>query len=294
MEMKRIGWIGVGKMGSRMSRRLQEKGYPLTIFDLSPDAGRDLIANGASRAAGPRELAEKTDCVFTMVPNTAVLEEVVSGPGGLAEARGDCVLIDMSTVAPDGSARVAEALAKSGMGFLRAPVSGSTSFAEEGTLAIMASGDRALYDEALPLLQILGNRQTYVGEGELSRYVKIAINMMVNITMQMFSEAVILGRKAGVPWETLIDLIADSAPASPNLKAKVDRIKKRDWTAMSTVTTSIKDLQLALDIARDEGIALPLTSIVKEYYGAMKNNGWADLDFGAILLLNEKMNNMSE
>ncbi|HWQ78357.1 MAG TPA: NAD(P)-dependent oxidoreductase [Anaerovoracaceae bacterium] len=292
--MKKVGWIGVGKMGSRMSRRLQENGYPLMVFDTNPDAAKDLIASGAAMASSPKDLAEKVDYVFTMIPNTAILEEVVSGPGGLTEANGDYILIDMSTVAPDGSARVAEALAKTGAGFLRAPVSGSTSFAEEGTLAVMVSGDRALYDEVLPLFKILGNRQTYIGEGELSRYVKIAINMMVNITMQMFSEAVILGKKAGVPWDVLIDLIADSAPASPNLKAKVDRIKKRDWTAMSTVTTSIKDLQLALDIAKDEGIALPLTSIVKEYYGAMKNNGWADLDFGAILLLNEKMNNLSE
>ncbi len=281
-------------MGSRMSRRLQENGYPLVIYDTNPDAAKDLIANGAAIASSPKDLAEKVDYVFTMIPNTVILEEVVSGPGGLAEAKGDYILIDMSTVAPDGSARVAEALAGTGAGFLRAPVSGSTSFAEEGTLAVMVSGDRALYDEVLPLFKILGNRQTYIGEGELSRYVKIAINMMVNITMQMFSEAVILGKKAGVPWDVLIDLIADSAPASPNLKAKVGRIKKRDWTAMSTVTTSIKDLQLALDIAREEGIALPVTSMVKEYYNAMKNNGWGDLDFGAILLLNEKMNNLSE
>jgi 3-hydroxyisobutyrate dehydrogenase/glyoxylate/succinic semialdehyde reductase len=292
--MKKVGWIGVGKMGSRMSRRLQENGYPLVIYDTNPDAAKDLIANGAAIASSPKDLAEKVDYVFTMIPNTVILEEVVSGPGGLAEAKGDYILIDMSTVAPDGSARVAEALAGTGAGFLRAPVSGSTSFAEEGTLAVMVSGDRALYDEVLPLFKILGNRQTYIGEGELSRYVKIAINMMVNITMQMFSEAVILGKKAGVPWDVLIDLIADSAPASPNLKAKVGRIKKRDWTAMSTVTTSIKDLQLALDIAREEGIALPVTSMVKEYYNAMKNNGWGDLDFGAILLLNEKMNNLSE
>ncbi|HML38103.1 MAG TPA: NAD(P)-dependent oxidoreductase, partial [Bacillota bacterium] len=276
--MKKVGWIGVGKMGSRMSRRLQANGYPLVVFDTNPDMARELIANGAEMASSPKDLAEKVDYVFTMIPNTAILEEIVSGPEGLTEAKGDYILIDMSTVAPDGSARVAEALTKAGAGFLRAPVSGSTSFAEEGTLAVMVSGDRALYDEVLPLFKILGNRQTYIGEGELSRYVKIAINMMVNITMQMFSEAVVLGEKAGVPWDVLIDLIVDSAPASPNLKAKVDRIKKRDWTAMSTVTTSIKDLQLALDIAKDEGIALPLTSMVKEYYNAMKNNGWADLD----------------
>lgn len=289
--MKTVGWIGVGNMGSRMSRRLMEAGWPLWVYDINPAACQKLVQNGAQLAASPARLAQSCDYVFTMVPNTAVLRQIVDGPEGLLQAS-DFILVDMSTLDPAGSAEIAARLAEAGIRYLRAPVTGSTEFAEKGTLGIMASGDEAVYKELLPLLQVLGNRQSLLGNAEQARHMKIAINMMVGVTMQMLAESLVLGEKVGIEWETLVDLIADSAAAAPIVKFKTEALKKRDFAPMATAMVLEKDLQLALDIAKDEALALPLTAFTKQYYAAMRAAGQGALDYSAILLVNEKLNGL--
>ncbi|GHV45559.1 dehydrogenase [Synergistales bacterium] len=292
--MKRVGWIGVGRMGSRMSRRLLEQGYPLTVYDVNSENAAALEKDGAKVAQTPKELAQKSDYVFSMIPNSAILRTVLEQESGLLQVRGGYTLIDMSTLDPSNSLQFAEKLSAAGVGYLRAPVTGSTEYAEKGTLGVMVSGDKALFDELLPLFKILGNRQTYLGDGEQARYMKISINLMVGVTMQMLAEALVLGEKTGIAWESLIDMIADSAAAAPIVKFKTDALKNRDFSPMSTVRVAEKDLQLALDIAKEEGLSLPLTALTTQYYAAMRSNDLGDIDYSGILLLNEKLNNLDK
>ncbi|MDR1246979.1 MAG: NAD(P)-dependent oxidoreductase [Clostridiales Family XIII bacterium] len=288
--MKRVGWIGVGKMGSRMSRRLLEQGYTLNVYDVDPTNIAALKESGAGVAGSPAELAKMSDYVFSMIPNSAVLKTVLEQENGLLQVRGGYTLIDMSTLDPASSLLFAEKLSEAGIGYLRAPVTGSTEYAEKGTLGVMVSGDEALFNEILPLFKILGNRQTYLGDAEQARYMKISVNLMVGVTMQMLAEALVLGEKAGIKWDDLIDMISDSAAAAPIVKFKADALKNRDFSPMSTARVAEKDLQFALDIAKDEGISLPLTALTTQYYAAMRLHGLGDIDYSGILLLNEKFN----
>ena len=200
------------------------------------------------------------------------------------------IVTDMSTLDPMGSMEVSEMLESNGAIFMRSPVTGSIEYAEKGELGILTSGDKGAYEKILPFLKRLGNRQHYLGSGEEARYIKIAINMMVCMIPQMLAESLVLGQSVGLDWETMIDIFADSAAASPIIKFKADALKKRDFTPMGSMTIAEKDLDIALSIAQEQKIALPLTALTKQFYTAMIASGREDLDYSAILLLNEEMN----
>jgi 3-hydroxyisobutyrate dehydrogenase-like beta-hydroxyacid dehydrogenase len=291
--MKKVGWIGIGKMGSRMSRRLLEHGYPVCVYDIDSTNFASLAESGAEFAESPAELARRSDYVFSMIPNSAVLKTVLEQEDGLLRVKGGYTLIDMSTLDPESSLIFAEKLSEAGVGYLRAPVTGSTEYAEKGTLGVMVSGDRALFDELMPLFEILGDRRTYLGDAEQARYMKIAVNLMVGVTMQMLAEALVLGEKSGIGWDDLVDMIADSAAAAPIVRFKADALKKRDFSPMSTAYVAEKDLRFALDIAKEKGISLPLTALTTQYYAAMRAHGLGDMDYSGILLLNEKFNEIT-
>jgi 3-hydroxyisobutyrate dehydrogenase-like beta-hydroxyacid dehydrogenase len=291
--MKKIGWIGVGKMGSRMAKRLMGAGYPLYVCDTYQPNAEAMKEQGAVVAANPAELAATCDVVFSMIPNGKALKEIVNGENGFVNgASQGTIIVDMSTIDPATSAEVAEALARTGVEFLRATVTGSIAFAEEGTLGIMASGPRKVYDEVLPLLRHIGNRQRYLGDAEQSRYMKIAINMMLGVAMQMLAEALCLGEKANIDWNLLIECICDSAAATPMFKAKEQALKARDFTAMATSTMMRKDMQLAMDLAKDLNVTLPVTAISTHYYNAMEAQGFGELDYSGLILVNEALCNL--
>ncbi len=291
--MESVGFIGLGKMGSRMAKRILDNGYPLFVNDVIQDNAAPLIKQGAHYAANAEEMAKKTNVIFTSVPSGANLKEIVAGRQGLLNSASEnTTLIDMSTIAPKDSAEIATLLSAKKVGYLRACVTGSTAFAEQGTLGIMVSGSKAIFEKELHLLKIIGNRQRYLGEEEQSRYMKISINMMIGTAMQMLAESLVLGEKAGIDWEMMIECIADSAAATAMIKAKEIPLKKRDWTAMSTVEMMEKDMNIALEIAADEGLALPVTAITRQFYSAMRSSGYGKVDYSGILLVNEKLNNM--
>ena len=289
--MNKIGWIGVGRMGSRMSKRLLDAGYPLYVCDSYRPNAEAMQKQGAVIIDTPKELVQICDYVFSMIPNGKILRDIMYGPAGLiAGATSGKVLIDMSTIDPDTSAEVAEKIAPSGADFLRATVTGSTAFAEAGTLGIMVSGDKEVFDAALPMLKILGNRQRYLGEQEQARYMKITINMMLGVAMQMLGEALCLGEKAGINWNMLIECICDSAAATPMFKAKEDALKHRDFTAMATADMMKKDMLIAMDLADKMYLNLPLTSITTNYYNSMDVHGLGEVDYSGLVLVNEILN----
>ena len=290
-DMTRVGWIGVGMMGSRMSRRLMDAGYELYVCDIVKENAEKMTSQGAKAVSSPGELMNYVDVAFTMVPNGKALLDIIQGENGLlsADMQGK-ILVDSSTVAPGASAKASSLLEAAGSSLLRSCVTGSVAYAETGELGLMVSGDRRVYEACLPMLKILGNRQTYLGEHEESRYMKVVINMFMGSLMQGFAECVTFGEKVGLDWKTMLDLIGDSAAAPPVVRYKVDALKERDFTPMSFATTMRKDLAIALDVAREQNICVPSTAVAHEYYSGMLAQGMGGLDLAALIITNEKMN----
>lgn len=288
-EKKRLGWIGVGSMGAPMAARLCAAGYEMTVCgsgrrDLSPYAAQ----TGAQTAKNPMELAERVDVIFTMIPNGEVLlqiaEQVAKAP--LAGK----ILVDMSTVDPDASRRAAELLEQAGGALLRAPVTGSTHYAAEGTLGIMVSGERAVFEQCLPYLRVLGNRQTYLGSGEEARVMKLLINMLLAQELQALSEALVLGRRLGLPEAEMLDLIADSAAGAPIYQYKKNTLRRHDFTPTSTGYNMHKDMKLATKLAAATDTAIPTAAVTMQMYNTLMAMGLGKMDNTSIYLVNERLN----
>jgi 3-hydroxyisobutyrate dehydrogenase-like beta-hydroxyacid dehydrogenase len=289
--MRKIGWIGTGKMGQRMSKRLITEENEVFVCDILPENAAPVVEAGAKFVRTPAEMALCADVIFTMIPSSKELKEIVNGENGLLKNfRPGTIVVDMSTVDPKGSLEVNELIEKNGGIFLRSPVTGSIEYAEKGELGIMTSGDKDAYEKVLPLLKKIGNRHHYLGGGEESRYIKIAVNMMVGNIAQMLAESLVIGQSVGLDWETMIDIFADSAAASPIIKFKAEALKKRDFSPMGSVEFMDKDMGFALDIADDKKLSIPMTALTKQFYSSMVRTGRGDLDYASILLLNEEIN----
>eukprot|EP01037_Dinobryon_pediforme_P015624 gene15624-15770_t len=220
-----LGWIGAGKMGGPMSRRLIEAGHSVVVLD--PDAAnRDRARTaGAVTVESIDQMAAEASIIFAMIPNDQVLLDLVIGKGGLAETMRDgSMLIEMSTVSPAASERVSAALKARGIDYLRAPVSGSTALAANGNLSIMISGSRQAFDAVEPLLAILSTKRFYLGDGEQARYLKLAINALVGATAPLLAEALAFGRKGGLSTDSMMNVICQSAVASPLIGYKREMI----------------------------------------------------------------------
>lgn len=286
-----IGWIGVGKMGSRMSSRLIKAGYELFVNDLSDDNINMMIRKGAQRAVSPKDLTNKCNTIISMVPDGKALLDIVNGKNGLTASReNNYVFIDMSTVDPRSSVEVGRILNNNNVEYLRSSVTGSIEFAEKGMLGIMVSGNKKTYEKYVDLFSVLGNKQTFLGSGEQAKYMKISINMMVGNTMQMLAESIMLAEKAQIPWELIIDMLSTSAASSPIIQFKTNELLKRNYNAMSTSYMMEKDMRIALEIGDEMGLNLPLTSLSKNYYGLMRSYGWEEKDYSGIISLNEMLN----
>lgn len=285
-----IGWIGLGKMGTPMAANLLKAGYALSVHNRSPGKARSLVEAGAIHAASPAHLATSCEVVVSMVADDAALLDVALGPGGIFEAaRAGLLYVDMSTVSPEASRRVARVADERGVGYLRAPVSGSTAKASAGALSIFASGARPDYEQCLPWLGRIGDKFYYVGDGEQARYVKIAVNMMVGITAAMVGEALVLGERGGVGWEQMIDVINTSVVASPLIGYKSEQLAARDFRPMFTVSQMAKDFDLALETARTGDVPMPLTAVARQFFAAMSATGRGEVDFFAYVTLLEEL-----
>jgi len=289
----RIGWIGLGKMGMPMSQNLVKAGYGLVGYDIDKDLAERMKELGAAFADSAQGVAEKCDVVFSMIPDDRVLEEVFLVPRGVLQgARQGTVLIDMSTVSPDVSSRVGEQVDKAGLSYLRAPVSGSTDAAKAASLTILVSGPREAYERCRPVFECMGKKIFYVGGKDEARYLKLLINMMVGITSAMTAEALAFGKKGGLQWEQMVDMINGSVVASPLIGFKVQLLKDRQYPPMFTVSQMSKDFDLALNAGRSLDVPMPLTALVRQLYGMMKAQGKGELDYFGLAALLEDMAGM--
>jgi 3-hydroxyisobutyrate dehydrogenase len=277
-------------MGTPLCRRLMAAGASLAVTD--PDVARvsTLVAEGATAAVTPAALAETAEIVLSMVPNDLALLAVATGPGGVAEAiRPGQVFIDLSTVSPDVSARVAEAIAARGADYLRCPVSGSTSTAESGALTIFASGPDAVLDRCAPLLGVLGRETLRVGAAEEARVIKLLVNMVVALTPAVIGEALAFGGRLGLDWPTMVEALSRSVVASPLLAYKAEMLKNRDWTPAADVDLVAKDLDLALAVGKREGAPMPLSALARQFAAAYQASGEGGLDFFRVATWPERL-----
>ncbi|MBU2601299.1 MAG: NAD(P)-dependent oxidoreductase [Actinobacteria bacterium] len=288
--MGRVGFVGIGIMGSRMAARLMDAGHDLTIYNRTASKCSPLADKGAVVAASPAEAAAGADVVFTNMADGAALRAVVLGEDGVIEADPPPkLLVDMGTVAPAESAEIAAAAAAKGIGYLRSPVSGSTVLAEAGKLTILASGDKAVYDAADPYLSVIGETRYHVGGGEDARYLKLVLNMMVSTQVQILAEGLVLGESAGLDWKGMLEVIGNSVVGSPLVKYKSGPLGDRNYAPAFLLGLMIKDLDLALAAAAENGVELPTTKAVREFYQQAADAGHAEQDFSAVTLELERM-----
>jgi 3-hydroxyisobutyrate dehydrogenase-like beta-hydroxyacid dehydrogenase len=284
--MGKVGFLGIGTMGSRMSARLLAAGYEVTVWNRTVEKTIPLRDKGARVAGTPAEAASGKDIVLANLTDAAALRSVIAGPGGVLEAAPPPpVFVDMATIAPGESAEIAGLLEPRGIGFLRAPVSGTASVAEIGKLTIMASGDRSVYDAADPYLATFGETRYYVGPGEQARFLKLIHQMMIAGTMQIWAEGLVMGEKAGLDWDLMLDVLANSAVGSGVVKSKIALLKARayDDVAMS-MHNIVKDLDLALTAGVEVDVDLPATSRVRELYEPALQAGLEWKDYAAVVL----------
>jgi 3-hydroxyisobutyrate dehydrogenase-like beta-hydroxyacid dehydrogenase len=275
-----IGWVGLGSMGSRMAPNLVNRGYRVTGFDLDRSRTASGAAQGLREASSMSMLASESDVLFSMIPNDEAFLDVVRHLCGTGKA-GAC-LIDMSTISPDVSARGAALLDAGGISYLRAPVSGSTALAAAGTLSIWVSGPENLFQLRRPLIALMGKKITYLGAHEEARIMKLVVNVIVAAINTSLAEALNLGRRSGLDWAAMIDAINDSAVASPYIASKVQKLKERDWSPAATVEVIAKDIDLALELARQRGAFLPSAALTRQILSAVEGKGHGKLDMSCI------------
>ena len=283
--MGRVGFVGIGLMGSRMAARLLAAGHEVTVYNRTASKAASLVQAGARQAATPAEAASGKDICFTNVADGPALKSVTLGPDGVLSADPlPAVLVDMATVAPSESEEVAAAAERLGVGFLRAPVSGSTIAAQTGKLTIIASGDRAVYDAADLYLASLGEVRYYVGPGEGARYLKLIHQIMVGTTMSILAEGLVLGEKAGLDWDQMLEFLSNSAMGSPYVRFKSSALAARNYEPAFRMEMTIKDLDLALRAAEGAGVEMRTTKCVRAGYADAIAAGLGRKDSAAIVL----------
>jgi 3-hydroxyisobutyrate dehydrogenase len=277
-----VGLIGLGNMGTAIAERLLDAGYPLVVSNRTLEKAEALEGRGAVVAASPEELVAQAEVVLTSLADDEAFEEVAGEV--LGAARPGTVLVDVSTVSPAASARVASRAEAASVGYLRAPVSGNPSVVRAGNLTFIVSGARETLEAVEPVLLAIGPTVHPVGDGEQARIVKLAINLMIAVLAQSMSEALVLGEAAGVSRADLLDVMGSSAVGAPFVKYKTEPLLRDDFSATFTTALMEKDVDLVLDAAEEAGVELPLANEMKAHLRAAVDAGYADDDFMALFL----------
>jgi 3-hydroxyisobutyrate dehydrogenase-like beta-hydroxyacid dehydrogenase len=277
-----VGLIGLGHMGAAIAERVLEGGFPLLVYNRTGAKAEPLAERGATVAASAAELAGRVDVVLTSLANDNALEAVAEEVVGAA--RPGTVLVDMSTVSPAASARVAAQAEAASVEYVRAPVSGNPTVVRAGNLSFIVSGAPDTLERVEPILRAVGPTIHHVGDREQARIVKLAINLMIGGLAELMSEALVLGEAAGVSREDLLEVMGDSAVGAPFVKYKTEPLLRDDFSATFTTALMEKDIDLILDAADENGAELPLARELKTLLRAASDAGYADDDFMALFL----------
>jgi 3-hydroxyisobutyrate dehydrogenase-like beta-hydroxyacid dehydrogenase len=278
-----VALAGLGNMGLPIAERILDAGFALSIWNRSPEKAEPLVERGAKQLTRPDEALREADVCVTVLADDAAFEDVVLGEHGvLAGARPGTVLIDMSTISVAASEHVAGRAAQAGMGYLRAPVSGSPVIVRGGTLTIMLSGPEDLAEAHRALLESIGSTILYVGHDEAARVVKLALQVLIGGTAELLAEALALGETAGVEREKLLEAIGASVVGSRFVEYKTEPLLNEDYSATFTTNLMLKDVRLVLDLASERGIDLPFTDRLSALLEDAVERGHGDRDFIAL------------
>ena len=281
---RRLGWIGLGKMGTPMAARLLEAGHGVEVYDVSPDACHPLRDAGASVAYSAQDVVQAADIVFTSLPNDDVLRRLLVDPDGIVRhlAPGK-IIVETSTVSPAASAEAAQVIEATGAAYIRSPISGSTATAVAGKLTVLASGPRDAYEAVRPVMEAFASRFFHVGTGEEARTLKLVLNMLVGATSALLAEALTFGQKGNLEVRQMLEVITESVVGSPLIGYKREMLERHDFTPAFTVQQMIKDFDLIIDAARSFVAPVYLTALIRQQYEAANAQGLAEQDFFALL-----------
>ncbi len=288
----RIGFVGIGNMGSRMCGRLLGAGYPLIVYARSREKADALEKRGAGWAGSPRQLAAACDVLMSSVTNDAAVESVMFGnDGALAGMRPGMVIIDLSTVYPATSRKIFAAAKEKEGSMLDATVSGSTPQAEAGTLLIMVGGERRTFESCQSLLSVLGNMVTYTGSSGTGATMKLVVNTLLGLGLQALAEAIALGQKAGLDQETLFRVLESSVVISPAQKIKLANARQRSYPPTFPVRLMHKDFGLIMRLAEEFSVPLPAAAAAFQMCSA-QNAKSREEDFAATIRLMEELSGL--
>jgi 3-hydroxyisobutyrate dehydrogenase-like beta-hydroxyacid dehydrogenase len=277
-----VGLIGLGNMGTAVAERLVDAGHRLVVHNRTPGKAAGLADRGADVAETPAALAAVSDLVLTSLADDEALVQVAGEV--IAAAKPGTVLVDLSTVSPEASARVAAEAERVGVAYVRAPVSGNPSVVRAGNLTFIVSGPDDAIDRVLPVLLAIGPTVHRVGDAEQARVVKLAINLVIGGLAELMSEALVLGEAAGVSRRALLDVMGSSAAGAPFVKYKTEPLLRDDYSATFTTALMEKDVDLILDAAADAGVELPVAKELKSLLRSAVEAGYGDHDFMALFL----------
>ena len=282
-----VGFIGLGIMGKPMAENLIEAGYDLVAYNRTREKAEEL--DGATVAETPKEVAEQSDIIITMLPDSPQVEEVLAGKEGVLEGiKEGALVVDMSTISPVVTEELAKKAEEKGASMLDAPVSGGDVGAIDGTLSIMVGGGEEEFERALPLFEVMGETVTHVGPVGTGQVVKAANQIVVALTIEAVSEALVLGSKGGVPPEKILDVLGGGLAGNKVMEVKREKMLEHSFDPGFRVELHHKDLGIALAAGREYGVTLPVTAIVDQMLETLKMLGRGDQDHSALLTLIEE------
>ena len=280
----KLGWIGTGRMGFEMARRLAKAGCDIAVWNRTRAKAEPLVKDGAKIVDGLPDLAG-CDIVFCMVSTYDDVKDVIAGPNGLlSKSAKPKMVVECSSISLEGSADLRRILAARGVELLSAPVSGNAKVIKAGKLTFVVSGPKAAYDAAAPYLAIMGQGSSYVGEGELSRIVKICHNVMLGVVTQCMAEITVLAEKTGVPRHAFLDFLNKSVMGSTFTRYKTPAFVNLDFHVTFTPYLLRKDLDLGLEAGRKLEVPMPLASITRDLIQSMMGRGMTEEDFSTLLV----------
>lgn len=295
LEKPTVGFIGLGKMGSGMAKNILKNGYPLVIWNRTSQKYADYTALGAKPAASPKELAERSDVIISMLATPSATEEAIMGIGelqGIGIVDGihkRKVVVDMSTNLPSVVVKLAEKIRQKGGEFIDAPVLGSVKPAADGTLTILAGGKKEVIDETKPILETMGKKVWYVGNTGMGCAMKLTMNLHLHIITGAFAESIAFGTKAGLDPSLIVDIWNNSIFKTYITDTKGKKVLDGDYTPAFTIELALKDTHLASEMAREVNAPVPLGSIVKQLYSAAIAGGKGNADYCALVTVYEQL-----
>jgi 3-hydroxyisobutyrate dehydrogenase-like beta-hydroxyacid dehydrogenase len=288
----RIGFVGLGAMGSRMAGRLLSAQHELVVYNRTRARAEPLARQGATIAESPRELAAQSDVIFSSLANDAALEAVMLGADGiLSSAKPGATIVEMSTVNPETSRRLHESAARTGVFVLDAPVSGSTVQVEQGQLVIFVGGEEDVFERCRPLLAVLGAKIFYLGASGSGATMKLCVNTMLGLGVQALAESIALGEKAGLQRERFLQVLSETAVVSPSQKAKIENARKKEYPPAFALSLMFKDFGLIMDTAKALSVPMPSTAAavqVAAAENARQTAAHSDEDFSVVVRAMER------